>query len=360
MLNRIGLIGLAGAAAVAVFLACGGDGQTGGLTCTTDGDCLAGEICHPEAGVCVQTCESGADCPDSAKNCDTIVGTSVDGGTGQKICQCTTDQLCAGGAAGTGAVCMEAFDVCMAACASNTDCPSGFECETSTGQCTATGGGTCSPACTGDQVCDPNTNTCVAKCTFGAGCSGTQMCNLTTGVCEAAPACTASDPQPSGCQYGAECANSNCQFVPDVTAMNCTNFGSTTDPEAQAALNWTPDTGTGPVIWDATKESQDTTWCDAASATPKNVRVRVKAYQGPNGTFPTTLGSLQGFFYVKVDGANQDATQLIRPTSGYTVTNNGKNAEFLLNFCIPASQNMLQIGLFFTNGNAFCGDFEQQ
>src|SRR5262245_2460199 len=80
------------------------------LCCGPDGpvrDCAEAEIKHSVEGVCVKPCNAGSDCPDSAKDCGPIVGTtggstdagtSTDGGTsgGQKICRCATTALCAG------------------------------------------------------------------------------------------------------------------------------------------------------------------------------------------------------------------------------------------------------------------------
>ena len=53
-----------------------------------------------------------------------------------------------------------------------------------------------------------------------------------------------------------------------------------------------------------------------------------------------------------------EAHLLVRP-SGYTVSNDGKHAEFLVNFCVPAADSQAQVALYFTNGNAMCGTFQK-
>ncbi|WP_309893298.1 hypothetical protein [Archangium sp.] len=65
------------------------DGGREDLACTATTDCLEGEICHPSAKVCVQTCTTGGDCPESAKTCE-----AIGGGNTQMICKCSTDALC--------------------------------------------------------------------------------------------------------------------------------------------------------------------------------------------------------------------------------------------------------------------------
>jgi hypothetical protein len=68
--------------------ACGGGGRED-LSCDSDASCLENETCHPQAKVCVQTCSTGADCPESAKTCEAISATVA-----TKVCKCSTDALC--------------------------------------------------------------------------------------------------------------------------------------------------------------------------------------------------------------------------------------------------------------------------
>ena len=232
MLKRIGLIGLTSAALTFVFAACGEGIGPGGAGCTSNADCATTEICHPQAQVCVQTCTSSADCPDSAKTCEAISATDTN-----MICKCTTDALCASGdVLGSSAICSDAFEVCVTKCGSNTDCPSGFECETSTGECKS------------------------AACTTNTDCASGQTCNTTTGQCEAAAACDSnattigSNGGPSTCSYGQECQSGSCVTVEQGTCS-----------QASTAPAWTAATTGRPVITNVTAvgsaTSNSTTEC---------------------------------------------------------------------------------------------------
>ncbi len=317
MLKRIGLIGLTSAALTFVFAACGEGGGPGGATCTSDADCATTEICHPQAQVCVQTCTSSADCPDSAKTCEAIDGTAGgDAGTGTSICKCTTDALCAGGnALGSSTICSKAFEVCVTKCGSNTDCPSGFECDTATGQCAA-------------AACDSNDD-----------CPSGQTCNTSSGQCVVAASCSAANPPPDVCSYGQFCgAGDKCEAVPEPTCSNFTMSGH--------GASWDPATSTGPVIWSLTQEGTT-----SAGAGCTNFSARVKAYR-TTGTFPTTRTALAPTFHVvRPDGIEIDSSTVIDGTT-IQVTNGGKNIEFVIKPCgtgMPYS-----LGAHFDQGNETC------
>ncbi|WNG35831.1 hypothetical protein F0U61_20745 [Archangium violaceum] len=79
---------LAALGAMSMVLAGCPDGGRESLTCTTDADCDASELCLAGANVCVQTCTTSDDCPDSAKKCEAVSGET------QMICKCSTTALC--------------------------------------------------------------------------------------------------------------------------------------------------------------------------------------------------------------------------------------------------------------------------
>ncbi|QRK05898.1 hypothetical protein JQX13_38040 [Archangium violaceum] len=269
--------------------------------------------------VCLQTCELAADCPDSAKNCEELGGTGPNANT--RVCKCTTDELCAGGdTTGSSAICSDAFGVCVTKCGGDTDCPTGYTCETGTGECRATGAG---GTCTYDS-CGPDLN-----------------CNLTTGQCEPARTCTSTGTQPDVCGYGQYCNTVNlCDFVSRPTCSNIT----------QAGIDWDPATSSGPVIYEITQEyfDQDPSFCPGTGVN-KRARFRVDAY-GPPGTFSTQSALNSVLKYYQTSGA-------LGPTPGIqnlTVSNNGQNATFDINFCASNALEQLQIGLRIDEGNGFC------
>ncbi|WP_246137659.1 hypothetical protein [Myxococcus llanfairpwllgwyngyllgogerychwyrndrobwllllantysiliogogogochensis] len=279
-----------------------GDDDTGGQGCTSNDDCAGTEICHPSAGVCVTTCESGSDCPDTAKTCAPLGGTSTQANT--RICQCSTDVLCNGGtdSESTDLVCSDLDTVCVPKCDSNDDCGTGRVCDTASGQCEEddTTGGTC----TGEGQ--------------------------------------------SSCLYGQYCRSGTCTEVP---APTCQNF----DP-AQGGKQpvWTS-SSSGPIIFDIAKVS----WAND-TATPnfcpgsQTLKVRVKAYQPATGslTFPAQSTGLSNLLYVRVNGREENGVNLIRP-SEYSRSQDGKSASFTMNFC-PGDINSISLGLYFTNGNEIC------
>lgn len=279
-----------------------GDDDNGAKGCTSNDECAGTEICHPTANVCVTTCSTGSDCPDTAKTCASIDGSA----TGTKICQCSTDALCNTGSETADFVCSDLDTVCVPKCTANSDC------------------GT-------DRVCDTASGQCKEDDSAGSTCNGEAQ---------------------SSCQYGQFCGNGTCTEVPKPT---CINF----DPARGGKQPIWTISSTGPVIYDVTKVSWGADNVTPAFCTGDTLKVRVKAYQpaGSSATFPPQKSGLNGLFYVNVDGDDSNGAGLIRP-SEYAVTQNGKVATFTMNFC-PQNINSISIGLFFTNGNEICSQISK-
>ena len=173
------------------------DGGREDLACTATTDCLEGEICHPTAGVCVQTCTAGTDCPESAKTCE-----AIGGGNTQMICKCTTDALCQRDE--------------RVADASTLKCliPSGAT------------NGVCAPAGTTPVQTSCNPANQPGTCNYGQICAGTG----TAAKCEAAPAgtCTAATAAgaPTWNQSGGTApviVSASAQFASSTTTTECSN-----------------------------------------------------------------------------------------------------------------------------------------
>lgn len=273
-----------------------GDDETSSTTCTSNDQCSGTEICHPTAGVCVATCESGSDCPDTAKTCAPLGGTSSEANT--KICQCSTDVLCNGG----------------------------------TGSDST------------NLVCSNLDNVCVTKCTADSDCTGTRTCNTGTGQCEEGDTTgnTCSGEGLSTCSYGQICSNSTCAAPPTPTCENYTNFPNKSDLGT-----------TGPIIYkiEFVSAQTDTNFCTGAS-NPKRLRIRVSAYS--NTPFPQTSAEVSQFFYVQTTGGKLNAS--ISSSSGnYIVSGtNRDNAVIIVNLCVAANSTTNSAGYYFTGGNFAC------
>ncbi|AKJ02413.1 hypothetical protein ATI61_108200 [Archangium gephyra] len=156
------------------------DGGRESLTCTADTDCIEGEICHPGAKVCVQTCTSGADCPESSKTCEVISSTNS-----TKVCQCSTDALCQRDERISDA--------------------SGLKCSTTHKVCT-------------DGDTTPTPTTCSGEgqstCAYGQFCSGT------TCTAVPAPTCANFDPAQGGRAPTFNAATSTGPIIYDVTQVS--------------------------------------------------------------------------------------------------------------------------------------------
>jgi Cys-rich repeat protein len=182
------------------------DGGRDSLTCSADADCLESEICHPTAKVCVQTCTTTADCPESAKKCEALSSTNT-----QMICKCSTSELCARDERVTDVelACDTTTQVCVPKCTADTDCAAGQTCDTTAGVCKSGTTGT---------TCDPNTQPGI--CGYG------QVCSSATSKCEAAPqgTCSQATGAPTWVQTG-----SSAPVIVSVTASKL----STTDKQTQ-------------------------------------------------------------------------------------------------------------------------------
>lgn len=333
MHKRIGLIGLGFAAAlVASVVACGGDDGGAGAVCTFDSDCQTGELCHPDAQMCVQTCESGNDCPDSAKTCAAISGSDS-----RMICQCATDQLCAGETSDN--ICSTAFKICMPKCTSDVDCPTGYTCNTGSGQCAAGGGD--AGACGWD--------TC--STTSWSGAAG-QQCN--NGTCGAGPSCSGTGQ--TTCTYGSFCSGGACGYPVYPTQSACSNFYSGSHASGP---QWNPTSSTGPVIYEVSEINHgtgQTTGFMECESTATQWNVRVRAYR-TDANWPDTRAGLSGFYYVNTSGNDQDiiGLTLLRPNVGYNRNaSNPKDAEFQVYLCAENAANALQPGFYFAGGNEAC------
>ncbi|WP_147470075.1 hypothetical protein [Corallococcus sp. AB049A] len=300
------MVMLAALSSMSLALTACGDDPTTVESCTSDTDCSSG-FCNTAAGVCMDTCESGSDCPDTEKNCAPLAGSS----NTQKVCQCQTNQLC------------------------NTDDSTSLVCGTKSKRCEEPG-------------------STPATCTKDADCGSGETCNTATGACGPA-ATTCSGEGQAACAYGSFCSSNKCTAVPPPT---CVNF----DPAKGGKTPvWNVSTSTGPIIYSVTKASWGAdvvspAWCPDANNV---LRVQVKAYSPTAGTFPQQFSGLPGFFYVTVNGNQEDAVSKMRPSgSGYTVSADGKNATLIVQLC-PGNISTISIGLYFTGGNETCAQLNK-
>jgi hypothetical protein len=276
-----------------------GDDSTSPGACSSNDECGESEICHPTAEICVQTCNSGSDCPSTAKTCAPLGGTGPNATT--NICQCSTDVLCNGGtdSESTDLVCSDLDNVCVTACSSNADCTGDRTCDTTTGQCEE-----------GDTEPEP-----------GESCSGEGL---------------------STCDYGLICSSGTCSEPPAPTCENYTSY-----PNRAADVG-----NTGPIIYNVELVSAAThSFCPAS--TPKRVRIRISAYTDPSSPFPPNSGGLGGFYYVKTDGSRSNPT-VSNGANDYVVSANGDHADIIVNLCVADASTTTLTGYHFADGNFFC------
>ena len=294
--------------AMSGFMVGCGDDDKGADTCTTNADCAGTEICHPTSNVCVATCSSASDCPDTAKTCAPLGGSGAD--ATKNICKCSTDVLCNGGtgSSSTDLVCSNLDRVCVTKCSSNANCGTGRTCNTGTGQCEQGGGGNPGGTCTGEGQ--------------------------------------------STCSYGQFCSSSRCTPAP-VAPTTCENFTSNRP-------SWDPASSTGPVIYQVSRIRYEVGSgnCNPMGGAPDAFILSVRAYR-TDADWPATRAGLSGFFYVTTAQARFNVVDsgLLVPGTGYNRNPaNSKDAEFQVYLCRPTGSQNLQVGFFFTNGNPVCQD----
>jgi hypothetical protein len=281
------------------------DGGRESLACTDNTECIEGEICHPTAKVCVQTCTASADCPESSKACEAISATNA-----QKICQCSTKELCQRDE--------------RVSDASNLEC-------------------------TAAKVCAPPGTT--PACTKNEDCTGGQTCDVTSGTCKAPTTCQGTGQ--STCGYGQFCNNNTCAAAP-VAEATCENF-------SQNRPAWSPSTSNGPVIYsvERTGYQVNSSFCQASA--PDAFLVRVRAYR-TDADWPSTRAGLSGFFYVTTGAQQFDIVNqgLLVPNTGYNRnTSNLKDADFTVYLCRPSNSQTIQTGFYFTGGNPVCSQISR-
>ncbi len=307
---------LSAAASVVFAMGCGGGGDTdaGTGSCTTDATCGTGKACHPVLKTCVSSCSGSSDCPSSEKTCAKINNSAA------SFCTCSTDALCA--AATTGNICNGATRQCTAKCPANS-CPSGFTCDTASGNCT--GGG--------------NTD------------AGTDAGVTTDG----GVTCSSSNFEPDVCMYANVCYSDNrCDTASNDTA--CPNIAAAINGGNYTA--WNPSSSTGPVIYNVTDDTDVNAGCTGAGDVA--FTTTVYAYAGSVNFDANITAAVQLAYYTStgakrpINGVQVGNTA--NAWSSYTVSNGGKNAAVKMTLCAPAGTTSLTAGFAFSNGNAYCAN----
>ncbi len=152
--------------------------------CGPSGGCATpSQVCHPFGQVCMNLCNTSADCPPYLDTCVEIRDPAGNVRT-PKVCTCTSAQVCNTYSAGF--TCNPADSLCEPLCASGGDCamyqPPRF-CDQLSGLCQSTipscsSGADCSP---GQPRCDPVTLRCTG-CVTDSDCSGRLDGLVTCGV----------------------------------------------------------------------------------------------------------------------------------------------------------------------------------
>ncbi len=154
----------------------GGDAPSG-APCKCDSDCLVGR-CLPQSNIgapqpiCVETCTSDGDCGADQRCNDP-------GGVGVCLPACETSTECP-----TGLLCFSRQGACLPWCTQDDDCVEG-ECDPYSGRCGDTGEGTAGvdESCLEHRdcrsaLCDPSSNRCVTFCKLdGPPCPDDAVCH---------------------------------------------------------------------------------------------------------------------------------------------------------------------------------------
>lgn len=281
-----------------------------GNSCTSDTNCQTGTICHPVLKQCIEACTSSAGCATGlCKRFDGTGGSTYAGG----FCQCNADSQCAVDG-GTAQVCSTATLRCEAKCTA-TSCPTGFSCETATGQC---------------------------KVPMDAG-------THDAGTTDAGVSCTTTNAQPDVCGYGNICHTADAKCDAARNDSQCTNIAEAITKGNFSAFS--PLSSTGPVIYNVVDEATDLAADCVAPSTP--FTVTVFAYAGTS-IFPANKSALSGFWYFDATGARTDIALNLLRTTNYTASGDGKTMSAKFTLCGTAGATMLAAGFGFTGGNGYC------
>jgi hypothetical protein len=146
--------------------------RTGACFCRTDQACPGAQFCNV-AGFCQDRsgCETNQDCADTATFCDTASGQCIPRG------RCSSDIQCV-----LGEVCDTARSRCIAGCRGNGDCD-GTSCRCGEGACSCAGTTPEARAACGVGVCDPQFCADSTFCRFGETCGVRPDAGVTRAAC---------------------------------------------------------------------------------------------------------------------------------------------------------------------------------
>ncbi len=188
-------------------------------------------------------------------------------------------------------------------------------------------------------MCDVESRARVPPCAFGS-CAAGEVCDTDSGLCGSVT-CSAAEQQPAACGDGQFCDNATCAGI---SAEPCPLFATRPPPPWDAA------TSTGPITFRAVRESPDPVFC---AVPDENVRIRLSVYRH-SGQLPETAQQLEDGFSRTSAGNEVLLRNLLRPSSGYLRSADGRYLELLVNDCIPVSAQQVSVGFYFTGGNVLC------